>query len=95
MTAVLCKVDIHLPETHSLKEKRSLLRKIIARTQQKFDVVISEVGCHDLLQRTELGFGYVGTDAVLLNRLVDETVSYMDEIGLGETIGSEREIVHL
>ena len=67
MTAVICKVDLYLASIHSLKAKRSLLRKLISRTQQKFSVVINEVGCHDLLQRAELGFSYVGNDGVLLN----------------------------
>lgn len=95
MNAVICKVDLYLTAIHSLKEKRSLLRKLIARTEQKFKVVVSEVGCHDLLQRAEIGFSYVGIDTALLNHLVDDTLHYLDETGLVRTINSEKEIVHL
>ena len=95
MTAVVCKVDIRLRAVQSLKQKRGILRKIIARIQNKFSVMVSEVGHQDLLQRAELGFAYVGNDAVLLNRLTDETIAYIDEFGLAETLGSEREVIHL
>lgn len=95
MTAVVCKVDIHLWAIQSLKQKRGILRKIMARLEQKFGVIVSEVDHQDLLQRSALGFSYIGTDPVLLNRLADETLRYIDETGLAETLGSEREVIHL
>jgi len=95
MVAVLCKVDVHLPAVHSLKAKRSLINKIKTRTQNKFSVMIAEVGAHDLLQRTSLGFAFVGSDATHLHHLADETVRFMDDLGLGETLGVEREMVRL
>jgi len=95
LLAVICKVDIHLPAVGSLKAKRSLIRKIKARTENHFSVVMAEVGVQDLLQRTELGFAYVGSDAVMLNSLVDKTISFIDELGFGETLGAVRETIQL
>jgi len=95
MTAVLCKIDLHLPAIHSLKEKRSVLKKLMARIQGQFSVVVAEVGYHDLLQRAELGFCYVGSDSKFLNSLVDKTLAFVDQLSLGEVVSTNRESVQL
>ncbi|MGH7893314.1 MAG: DUF503 domain-containing protein, partial [Candidatus Binatia bacterium] len=58
----MLRLEVRLPETHSLKGKRSVLRSIKARVQQKFNVSIAECEDHDLWQRAVLGVSQVGPD---------------------------------
>jgi len=44
MVIGVCKLDLRIPENHSLKEKRHVLRKLIDRVRTRFNVAISEVG---------------------------------------------------
>jgi uncharacterized protein len=54
--------DILLGDVQSLKEKRSVVRPLIAEVKRRFDVSVAEVGDHDQYRRTRLGVGLVAAD---------------------------------
>lgn len=54
--------DVLLGDVHSLKQKRSVVRPIIAEIRRKFEVSVAEVGHLDLHRRTELGVAVVAAD---------------------------------
>ena len=60
MTVGVLRLTLFIPENHSLKGKRSVLRKIKARVRDKFNVSIAECDDHDLWQRATLGVSQVG-----------------------------------
>ena len=41
---------LHIPECHSLKEKRSVVKPLIHRVQRDFNISIAEIGLHDQWQ---------------------------------------------
>ena len=55
MNVGLCLVEIHLIGSHSLKEKRRVVRRIKDQIRAKFNVAIAEVDHQDLWQRATLG----------------------------------------
>lgn len=46
----LCELELYLPGIRSLKEKRSIVRSLLARVRNQFSVAISEVGHLDRWQ---------------------------------------------
>ncbi len=54
--------DILLGDVHSLKEKRSVVRPLLAELKRRFDVSVAEVGDHEQYRRTQLGAGLVAAD---------------------------------
>jgi uncharacterized protein YlxP (DUF503 family) len=94
MVVGVLRLELRLPETHSLKGKRSILRSIKARVQQKFNVSIAECEEHDLWQRSILGVSQVGADQPHVDRCLREVVSFIDDLQLAE-LGEERvEFLH-
>lgn len=94
MVVGVLRLEVRLPETHSLKGKRSVLRSIKARVQQKFNVSIAECDDHDLWQRAILGVSQVGPDEGHVDRCLREVVSFIDGLQLAE-LGEERmEFLH-
>ena len=67
MTVGLLTVELHVPGSQSLKDKRMVLRRIKDRLK-KFNVAVSEVEHQDLWQRAALGVAVVSGD----RRQVDE-----------------------
>ena len=47
MTIGFCRIDLYLPECASLKQKRGVLKGVIARTRNKFNVAVAELDDHD------------------------------------------------
>ncbi|MEU4156654.1 DUF503 domain-containing protein [Actinoplanes sp. NPDC026670] len=63
--------DLLLPgDSHSLKQKRSYVRPIIAMLK-KFDVSVAEVGLHDLHGRAQIGVAVVAAEASQARSVVD------------------------
>ncbi len=62
MWAGLLDIDVLLGEVHSLKEKRSVVRPVVAELR-KFEVAVAEVGHLDLHRRALLGVAVVAADA--------------------------------
>jgi uncharacterized protein len=56
-------LDLLLGDVHSLKEKRSLVRPVVAELRKRFDVSAAETGHLDLHRRAEVGVGVVAADA--------------------------------
>jgi len=54
--------DILLGDVHSLKEKRSLVRPVLAELKRRFEVSVAEVGDQEQYRRTQIGAGLVAAD---------------------------------
>jgi uncharacterized protein YlxP (DUF503 family) len=90
MTVGIARVTLFLGETHSLKEKRMVLRRVKDKAQQKFNLAIAEVGDNDLWQRAVLGLAVVGSGRRFTESALDEVVRFIrDE---AEVTDVEREI---
>lgn len=54
--------DLLLGDVHSLKQKRSVIRPIVAELGRRFSVSAAETGNHDLHRRASIGVGVVAAD---------------------------------
>jgi hypothetical protein len=83
-------VTLFLPEVHSLKEKRMVLRRVKDRAQRKFNLAIAEVGENDLWQRALLGVAVLGSGRRFVESALDEVLRFIR--GEAEVTNVEREI---
>jgi uncharacterized protein YlxP (DUF503 family) len=70
MHVAVCRFTLLVPESHSLKEKRSVLRRLKERTRA-LGVVVAEVGGQDTWQRAELAFAVVADARDRAEQLAD------------------------
>jgi uncharacterized protein len=70
----MAKISLVIDHSHSLKEKRMVLRRIRDRVRERLHVNVNEVGEHDNWQRAELGTAVVSSDRTKALELVDEVV---------------------
>jgi uncharacterized protein len=63
--------DILLGDVHSLKEKRSLVRPLVADLRRRFELSASEVGHLDLHRRAAIGVSLVAADAAHVVEVLD------------------------
>jgi uncharacterized protein YlxP (DUF503 family) len=52
-------LDVVLGDIHSLKEKRGVVRPVLAELRRRHDVAVAEVGHQDLHRRAVLGVALV------------------------------------
>jgi hypothetical protein len=66
------RLTLHVPHARSLKEKRSVVRKLKDRTRARFDVSIAEVASQDLHQRAVFGVSVVSGDAAVCDSVLGQ-----------------------
>ncbi len=95
MVVGIVRLSLRLPENHSLKGKRRVLKALIGRVSAHFNVAISETDLHDVWQRSEIGISVVGNSQPVINSILDKVLDFIDRTCLVEVIESDIEIVHL
>jgi uncharacterized protein YlxP (DUF503 family) len=58
----LLSLDVHIPEAHSLKDKRMVVRRLKDRLRSKFNIAVAEVEHQELWQRSQISVVTVGSD---------------------------------
>ena len=64
-------IDVHFPESGSLKGKRKELSSLKAQLQTRLHVAVSEVDHHDLWQRSTLAVAVTGGSESEVHRSID------------------------
>jgi len=78
MLVATCVIKLELNGVFSLKEKRRIVKSILARLPQKFNVAVAEVDAHDVWQTAVIGLATVGTDASYCHGLLEKAVSWVE-----------------
>jgi uncharacterized protein YlxP (DUF503 family) len=78
MVVGVCRVQLILPENHSLKGKRGVVRSICAQVRQKFNVAIAEVEDQDAWQVAGLGFAVISSDGRHADRMIAQIVDFIE-----------------
>jgi uncharacterized protein len=71
--------DVLLGDVHSLKEKRSVVRPLVAALWKGFPVAVAEVADQDLHRRARIGVTTVSGDAAHLAEVLDEVERFVAE----------------
>ncbi len=82
MVVGLLSVELYLPGSQSLKEKRMVLRGVKDRLK-KFNVAVAEVEHHDLWQRAGLGIVTVATTSAHADRELTAAAAEIDRVEPG------------
>jgi hypothetical protein len=88
-------ITFRLHDCHSLKSKRTIVKSIIGRMQNRFNASVSEVGSNEVYDEALIGFAVVGNDRIHTNSVIDKAFNFADELGLAEIVNTEMEIISL
>lgn len=85
MPVAYCTLELYLPYSQSLKEKRMVLRKAQDRLRARSNFSIAEVEYQDLWQRAKLAAVTVSSDNSILERVTMQFVKEAENI-LGDLL---------
>ena len=86
--------DILLGDVHSLKQKRSILRPLIADLSRRTEAAVAEVGSLDLHRRTQIGMSAIGAEAAHVRDVLDRAERMLAEQHPEVTLLSARRGLH-
>lgn len=91
----VARVVLLLHGADSLKDKRSVRRKVIERLRSKFNASVAEVGGNDLHRRLELGVAVVGNDQSFVNSCLDNLLNAVEAMQVAEVAETDIEILNV
>ncbi len=86
--------DLLLGDVHSLKEKRSVVRPIVAELQRRFSVAAAETGSQDLHRRAGIGVAVVAGDRGHVVEVLDAAERLVAARPETELLSVRRDLVH-
>jgi uncharacterized protein YlxP (DUF503 family) len=94
MVVGVLKLRLVLPENHSLKGKRGVLKRIQGRVANQFNISVTECGDQDLWQSAVLGFSVAGTSGPVVEATLQKVVDFIDDLGLAQIGAAETELLY-
>jgi hypothetical protein len=95
MTVGIARVTFRLHGNQSLKEKRKVVKSLVDKSRHRFNVSVAEVAEQDRHQRAVLGVAVIGSDARVLNAVLDHILAFMESMGVADLVEREIELIPL
>ena len=83
---------LHAPWVHSLKEKRMIVKSLVAKLQNRFHVSAAEVDEQDMHQIIVIGVAAIVPHNAMADSLMDDISRFMEESTEAEILEEEREV---
>lgn len=94
MLVGLCEVTLRLRGVRSLKDKRSIVKRIAGRLRSRFNLAVTEAVNADQLRAATFGFALVATDGRdVMDARIDAVIQAIDAMHLGERVRVQRELL--
>ena len=71
-------IKLYAPWVHSLKEKRMVVKSLIAKISNKFNVSVAEIEDQDVHQSIVLGLACVAGNTALADSIMDNVITFVE-----------------
>ncbi len=78
MVVSLCVVELLLPGSRSLKDKRILIKGIKDRLRARFNLSLAEVDYQNLWQRAKIGMVSIASSKDVLNTTINKAIEIIE-----------------
>jgi uncharacterized protein YlxP (DUF503 family) len=78
MVIGVCTIELYLPENHSLKGKRHVVKGVKEKLKSRFNVSVAEIDHLDVWQRATIGAIMLNTDHVYVDQELRKMVNFLE-----------------
>ena len=75
----VCQVRLHLPDSHSLKDKRQVVKSVLAKVRARFEIAAAEVADLEAWQVATLGLACTANDPAHAEDILQHAARYIEE----------------
>ncbi|NLJ67133.1 MAG: DUF503 domain-containing protein [Clostridiales bacterium] len=93
MFVAIAEIDIRLYNSQSLKEKRQILKSLVSKIRNQFNVSIAEIDGLDTWQRASLGFACVANNSVQAEKQMNRVLEYIEQDIRLEVVNIRKDIL--
>ena len=88
-------VELHVHASQSLKQKRGVVRSVVQRLRNRFNIAVAEIGGQDTWQRAVLGITTTGIDRTQVRGVLTRVLAFIEDLHLAEVTDSDIELLEL
>lgn len=81
MTIGFCQIDLHLPQSNSLKGKRRILKSLVDRIRKRFNVACAEIAENGKWQKAVLGVACISNGSRHADEMLSKVVDLVRQEG--------------
>lgn len=89
----ICTCEIFIFNADSLKSKRSVVKSIIEKSKNRFNISIAEVGDNDKWQKSIIAFSTISNEQKVVEETMDKVINFFDSYSEIEIISIKRELL--
>ncbi|MCM8778561.1 MAG: DUF503 domain-containing protein [Candidatus Omnitrophica bacterium] len=93
MTVGILEIVIKIETSHSLKDKRMVLKGLKDRVRDNFNIAISETGYQDKWQTSRLCIVTVNSDKKYVNSLLCKVIEFIEKFPTIELLDYQMEFI--
>lgn len=93
MVVGLCTVELFIPDSQSLKDKRQVLHSLKDRLHGKFNLSVAEVDGQDLWQKAVLGMACVANEGSHVNQVLEQALNLIRSMPAVEVVRARLELL--
>jgi uncharacterized protein YlxP (DUF503 family) len=96
MVIGVCRIYLQIPESHSLKDKRRVVKSLTQRVQARFNVSVAEVADQELWQSAEIGIVAVSSSGRHVDDVMQTVIRFVEENLQGGFVADvQTELLHV
>ena len=73
----ILRLDLHVPDSHSLKDRRSVLKSLKDQLRNRFNIAVAEVDPTEKWQRATLGISTLGDHRDHVDGVLDQVTDWL------------------
>ncbi len=89
---LVLKIKLYAPWVHSLKEKRMVVKSLLAKLRNKFQISVAEVETQDIHQTIVIAVAAIAAHQAQADSMEEEILKYIERSTEAEIVESETEI---
>jgi len=74
----ICVINLHIPESQSLKAKRSVVKRLKEKIKNQFPLSVAELPNNDLWQRVDLAVAQINGSSVVISKTFESLVKFVE-----------------
>ncbi len=78
MIIATCQIELSLGGVKSLKEKRRIIKSVVGRLNNHFNISVAEIDYQDIWQSSKIGLAAVGNEAGFLQGVMENSVRWIE-----------------
>jgi len=92
MVVATLQIRLHAPWVHSLKEKRMVVKSLVAKLRGKYNISCCETGDQDLHQSILLGIAAAAAHTAQADSILDHILDFIEENTEAQLMEIQREL---